>query len=293
MGSEVITQVVLPLALFFIMLGVGLSLHVSQFTSLWQQPRSVFAGVMLQMLLLPALGVAVVTLFQLPAALAVGIMVLTFAPGGATSNMITYLSRGDTALSVSLTALSGLLTPFTMPLLTVFALNYWLGESVAINFPVIEATIKLFVIAVLPAVLGIAINHHWPAFCRKIEKSVKFLACLFLILIVFGIVKSNWHSLPGLLVQLGPAVLCLVALAMLAGFAVARAIKLNESQQVSLAVEVGIQNAATALLITGGILQNAEMSASALIYGVLMNLPVFALIVYRNLPLRERLGRSA
>ncbi len=286
MDSGFISQVVLLLALFFIMLGVGLSLHVSQFSALWQTPKAVIVGVLLQLLLLPLLGTLIVILFKLPPVLAVGVMILTFAPGGATSNMITFLVRGDTALSVSLTAITGLITPFTMPWLTVFAIAFWLGETAAFDFPILATTLKLFMIAIFPVVIGVAVNHRWPAFCRSVEKWVKLLACIFLIIIVFSIVKANWGRLPGLMLELGPATLTLVILAMLLGFMVAKQLNFSQGERISLAVEVGVQNAATALLVTGGILQNPEMSASALIYGVLMNIPVVMLIVYRN---REQL----
>jgi len=282
MGNGIIIQVVLPLALFTIMFGVGMSLKLSEFKLFWQQPSVVLFGVALQLLLLPLLGLFVVYLFQLSAVLSVGIMVLTFAPGGATSNMITYLARGDTALSVCLTAVSGLITPLTMPILTVAAISFWMGEKAAFDFPIIETMLKLLVISVLPAILGASVQHYWPSFCCKSERYIKMLACTFLILVVVGIVKANWDKLPDLTGQLGPAVLVLVSLAMLSGFMLARKLRLNSEQGITLAVEVGIQNAATALLITGGILQNSEMAASALIYGVLMNIPAFGLIAYRS-----------
>ena len=282
MSSSVITQVILPMALFMIMLGVGMSLRLADFRLLISKPKVVVVGLVLQLLLLPCLGLLVVTLFNLPPALAVGIMILTFAPGGATSNMITYLSRGDTALSVCLTGICGLITPLTMPLLTAVALGYWMEQGAAIEFPVMMTMVKLFVIAVLPAFIGALIRYRWPMFCEKSEKSVKLLAGIFLLLVVTGIVKSNWDKLPELIMLLGPAVLVLVLLAMTAGYAVAQKFKFNAEQSITLSVEVGIQNAATALLITGGILQSSEMSASALIYGVLMNIPAFMLIAYRN-----------
>ena len=129
MSSSVISQVILPLALFMIMLGVGMSLRLADFRLLISKPKVVVVGLVLQLILLPCLGLLVVTLFNLPAALAVGIMILTFAPGGATSNMITYLSRGDTALSVCLTGICGLITPLTMPLLTAMALSFWMEQG--------------------------------------------------------------------------------------------------------------------------------------------------------------------
>ncbi|WP_420597700.1 bile acid:sodium symporter family protein [Neptuniibacter sp.] len=291
-GSSV-TQVVLPLALFLIMLGVGMSLKIADFQFLLRQPKAVLIGVMAQLFVLPLLGSLIVMVFSLPAPLAVGIMVLTFAPGGATSNMITYLCRGDTALSVCLTGITGLITPFIMPFMTLLAISVLMGEKQAMAFPVGVTVIKLLVISVLPAILGILINRKWPDFCMRIQKAIRIVAATFLMLVVFAIVKSNWERLPDLVLLTGPAVICLVTMAMLAGYGIARKAGLSGEQGLTLSIEVGIQNAAIALLITGGILQNPEMSASALIYGVLMNIPAFALIAYRNWPQKSSEGSLA
>lgn len=293
MESASLVPLILPLALFFIMLGVGMSLRLSDFKSVLQQPLAVVLGVSCQLLLLPLLGVATVWLFQLPATLAVGIMILTFAPGGATSNMITYLARGDTALSVCMTGITGLITPFSIPLLSLMAISLLMQESYAIAFPVAETIVKLLLISLLPAILGALINQKWPQFCQRIQKGIKVMACVFLILVVFGIVKANWGQLPDLVLQVGPAVLVLVSVAMSLGYLIALKAGLAKEQGLTLAIEVGIQNAAIALLVTGGILQNAEMAASALIYGVLMNIPAFLLIAYRNLPQRRSEERAA
>lgn len=293
MEGSLVTQVVLPLALFLIMLGVGMSLKIADFQFLLRQPKAVLIGVLAQLFVLPLLGALIIMLFSLPAPLAVGIMVLTFAPGGATSNMITYLCRGDTALSVCLTGITGLITPFIMPFMTLLAISVLMGEEQAMAFPVGVTVIKLLVISVLPAILGILVNRKWPDFCQRIQKTIKIVAATFLILVVFAIVKSNWERLPDLVLLIGPAVICLVTMAMLTGYGIARKTGLTGKQGLTLSIEVGIQNAAIALLITGGILQNPEMSASALIYGVLMNIPAFALIAYRNWPQKSSEGSLA
>lgn len=274
-------QILLPLSLFLIMLGVGMSLELRAFSLLWRTPLIVLAAVAVQLLLLPIIGFLVVTAFQLPAVLAIGIFILTLAPGGATSNMITYICRGDTALSVCITAIVGLITPFTMPLFTMFALQYWFAEQTHVELPVVATVLKLFMIAVVPVLLGALIHHKWPMFCQRSEKSVKILACTFLIVVVFGIVKANWLVLPAMIAQIGPAVLCLVTLAMFTGFFVAKSLGLGAQQQLTYAIEIGIQNAAVALIITASVIQNSEMSASVLIYGVLMNIPAFILISWR------------
>lgn len=282
MEDQTISQLILPLALMVIMLGVGMSLRLSNFSLVLKQPIVIMVGLLLQLGLLPLLGLAVVLWFQLPATLAVGVMILTFAPGGATSNMITFLSRGDTALSVCLTAIGGIITPFTLPLLTMLAIEYGFGESSNIVFPVLPTMIKLLAVGVLPVLIGVLIHHYWPQFCLRIEKLTKLLAGIFLLAVVTALTYENWETLPSLLVSVGPAIFSLVILAMICGFLVAKAMKLSADHRVTLAVEVGIQNAGLAMLVTVTILQNAEMSVTALVYGILMNIPAFLLILFRN-----------
>ena len=282
MEAQAISQLILPLALMVIMLGVGMSLRLSNFSLVLKQPMVVIIGLLLQLGLLPLLGLAVVLWFQLPATLAVGVMILTFAPGGATSNMITFLSRGDTALSVCLTTIGGLITPFTLPLLTVLALEYGFGEASTIVFPVLPTMVKLLAVGVFPVLLGVLIHHYLPQFCLRIEKLTKLLASVFLLSVVTALTLENWQALPGLLMTVGPAVFSLVILAMASGFLVAKALKLSTASLVTLAVEVGIQHAGIAMLVTATILQNAEMSVTALVYGIVMNIPAFLLILFRN-----------
>lgn len=282
MENSAMTQVILPITLFTIMLGVGLSLSVADFKQVFKQPGVTALGVGMQLLLLPLLGFMVVTALDLPPVLAVGLMILTFAPGGATSNMITLLARGDTALSVSMTAIVSFIAPFTLPLMTLWALQHWIGEAEFSGFPVLPTMMKLLVMTIVPVAIGVFLHHRFTAFCQRLQKPVKVLSMLFLLLVVIGIVKANWERLPELIAILGPAVLLLIALAFGAGFGVARQCGVKYKQALTLGIEVGIQNAGTALLVTGAVLQNAEMSAAALTYGVLMNLPAFVLIFYRN-----------
>lgn len=283
MESNLMTQVVLPVALFTIMLGVGLSLSIADFRQVIKRPAITALGIAMQLLLLPLLGFIVVSVLDLPPALAVGLMILTFAPGGATSNMITYLARGDTALSVSMTAIVSLIAPFTLPFLTLLSLQYWMDETEFAGFPVLATMMKLVVMTIVPVVVGVFLHQRFPALCHRLQKAVKALSMIFLLLVVMGIVKANWEQLPALISVLGPAVFLLITLAFGSGYGIAKQFGIENKQALTLGIEVGVQNAGTALLVTGAVLHNAEMSASALAYGVLMNLPAFALIIYRNL----------
>jgi len=282
MQASMITQLFLPIALFIIMLSVGLALTLADFKRVLKYPRAVFFGITAQFFLLPLLGIWVVWIFDLPLMLALGLIILTLAPGGATSNAITLLARGDAALSVSLTALLSVITPFTLPLMTALLLKITLEDDVSIAFPVGQALMQMLLITLVPVLLGMVFRHRYLAITQRIEKAIRRLAFLLMVATVIMLVVSRWPMLMQVLPILYLPVFTLVLLAMLMGYGVAVLGRLDDPQRVSLTIEVGLQNAGTALLVTGALLQNAEMSASALTYGVLMQLPAFALIAWRN-----------
>ncbi|MFW1676241.1 bile acid:sodium symporter family protein [Pontibacter sp. JAM-7] len=282
MSATSLIPVILPLALFCIMLGVGMSVELHAFRQTLQQPRLLLTGVLLQLIGLPILGGLVIWLFQLPPLLACGLMILTLAPGGATSNMITYLARGDTALSICLTAMAGIITPISLPLFSAMAIDFWLGDGSDFDFPVLQTMAKLALVSLLPALLGSALRHFYPDFCLRSAFAVKLITVLFMVLVVVGLVKQNGQQLLGLIPDLLWVLLSLLVLAMLLGWLIAKCQGRSQQSAVTLSIEVGIQNAAIALLLTAGILQNTEMAAVALFYGVLMNLPALLLIIWRN-----------
>lgn len=289
MENTGLTQVILPLALFLIMLGIGLSLSATDFLALKTRPRAVVAGSVMQLVGLPVLGYGVVSLMDLPAVYAVGVMILTFAPGGATSNIISYLCKADTALSVSLTVIASIVTPFTLPLLSYLALTYWLSMETSIEFPVIQTMLKLLIIGLVPVLLGIWIHKKAPAFAFKLQPYIKWSSLLFMLAVVVGIVASNKDTLFGMLAQVGPAVLLLSIVAMIAGGRVGMWCRLSPEQSLTLSIETGIQNAGLALVITGTVLHNSEMSGVVLLYGVLMQFPALLLIVYRHWSWKKQL----
>lgn len=275
--------VLLPAALFIIMLGMGISLKPDDFRLAIKRPGIILLGLVLQLIILPVLGFIIVTVLQLPAVLAVGLMILTFAPGGATSNMITYLCRADTALSICLTAVTSLLVPLTLPLLSYLVLEHFMGQGVVFEIPLLSMATKLLVVTLIPVIIGIMLNQRWPELCLELQKIVKLLSLLFMLIVVVLITANNFARLPQLLPQLAPAVLLLAGSAMLCGYLVPRYLfNLEVKTGLTLAIETGIQNAGTALMVTGAILQSPEMSMSALLYGILMQIPAMLLIIYRN-----------
>lgn len=270
MKADLLTLLILPLSLFIIMLGMGLSLKTSDFLRVCKEPKAFGVGLACQMLLLPVIGVAVIVLFDLPAELAVGLMILTFCPGGTTSNMFSYLAKGDVALSISLTAVISLLTPFTIPLLTVLAMKLLNLDPQNFNIPLLKTILQLVVITIVPVAIGMLIHHRAPAFARKAAKPVKIFSIVFLFVIIAGIVAKNRQEMVGFFLQTGAATLSLNIIALLAGFMLSQCIHLKRPESITIAIEVGIQNGTLALLVTGSILQNATMTIPAVTYSLLM-----------------------
>lgn len=295
MESSFLTKVVLPIALFVIMLGMGLSLVPEDFRRVLRQPKAVLVGAALQMIALPLLGFAFVSIFGLGGTLAVGLMVLALCPGGTTSNMISFLSRGDVALSISLTAVVSLVTPFTIPIALAPIMVHYLGKSSSFVLPIGQTIVQLLAITVVPVLIGMFIRHKAPAASRRAEGAVKVLSILFLFAVIGGIIRQNWDKLPGFFAQAGLSSLALNVTGMALGYFSARSAKLGERQAITIGIEVGIQNGTTALLITGTLLGSPEMSIPPAIYSLIMFATgaAFGSIVSRRVPKSAEVGAAA
>jgi len=270
MKADILTQVVLPLSLFLIMLGMGLSLKLADFSGVLKAPKAVVIGIACQMIMLPLIGFLIVSILQLPGELAVGLMILAFCPGGTTSNMYTYLARGDVALSITLTAIVSIITPFSIPLLTALSMKYLLSDAQSFSIPIVKTIIQLFVITVVPVALGMFIHFKAPQYSLKMEKPVKIFSIVILFIIIAGIVFKNRDSMAGFFLQTGLASLCLNVFSLVAGFSIAKLTRLVPAQSKSIAIEVGIQNGTLALLVSGTILGSSVMTIPAVTYALIM-----------------------
>ena len=280
MQSSLFTSVLLPLALAVVMLGMGLSLIPEDFRRITRDPKAVALGTLCQVLLLPLLGLLITLVVPMQPEIAVGLIILAICPGGPSSNLITYLARGDVALSVTLTAVSSSITVFTIPLFANLALQRFLGESAAIALPVGTTILQIFLITLLPTAIGMAIRHTVPGTARRLEKQMSRLALALLALIIALLLIKEGSRLPGFLVQVGVGVLLLNLGAMLAGFMTGQLFRLPPAQQICLAVEVGIQNGTLAIAIAAGLLKNADMAIPAAVYSLVMYFTGLAAILY-------------
>jgi bile acid:Na+ symporter, BASS family len=280
MQSNLFTSVLLPLALAIVMLGMGLSLVPEDFKRIARYPKAVAVGSLCQLLLLPLIGIAIAQIVPMQPEIAVGLVVVALCPGGPSSNLVTYLAKGDVALSVTLTAVSSIVTVFTIPLFTNLALQYFLDKNAAISLPIGVTILQIFLITLLPTAIGMAIRYQFPDTARRLEKQMSRLAIGLLALIIGLLLLKEGSKLPGFLVQVGIGVLLLNLLAILVGFFAGKLFRLPLAQQICIAIEVGIQNGTLAIAITAGLLNNPDMAIPAAVYSLLMYVTGFGAILY-------------
>jgi BASS family bile acid:Na+ symporter len=282
---DLVINLFLPLCLVVIMFSLGLGLEVTDFRRVIEQPKAFALGAVLQLLLVPVVAYGIVIGFRLPRDLALGVMILAFCPGGFTSNILTKLSRGDVALSISLTGVISLISIFTIPLLVKLAVGHFLALGAP---PVDVATLGfgLFLLTGVPAAIGIGVKHYAHAFARRIDRPVANMSTLLFCVVVVFAVATNWALFVENVFILGPSLLALNVLLLAAGLGVARLFSLDSAEATAISIETGIQSAAIA--ITVGSLIAGDASAlppyilPAGVYGVLMYLVSVPFVLWRR-----------
>jgi BASS family bile acid:Na+ symporter len=282
MQASFLTAVILPLALAIIMLGMGLSLLPEDFLRVTKYPKAVAIGLISQLIFLPIIGFIIAKIVPMEPAIAMGLMIIALCPGGVSSNIITFLAKGDVALSVTLTAFSSLITVFTIPILGNLAYQHFIGktETAAIGLPIGATILQIFLMTLLPISLGMIFRQILPDIALRLEKVTNRLAVAFLALIILLLIIREWNNLPSFIVQVGLSVVLLNTISMLVGFYLSKLLKLNSPQQICIAIEVGIQNGTLAIAITAGLLNNPDMAVPAAIYSLFMNVTGLIAINY-------------
>ncbi|MCI5055310.1 MAG: bile acid:sodium symporter family protein [Flavobacteriales bacterium] len=271
MESDLITDVFLPLALAIIMLGMGLSLTIDDFKRVVKFPKAVAIGLVNQLLILPFFGFLIAKGFQLEQEFAVGIMILVACPGGVTSNLLSHLSKGDTALSVTLTAISSLVTIFTVPFIINFGLDYFMASGQQIQLPIAKTMATIFGITLLPISIGMIIRSKSLSFADKMERPVKIASTIFLVIIIAGAIAKNKEVFTNdFITIIVLSTFTLNVLTMVFGFFTSKVFKLNLPQSITISLETGVQNGTTAIFIAATLLANSAMSIPPAIYSLVM-----------------------
>jgi len=255
-------------ALFVIMIGMGLSLTLADFKRVFSMPRAVFLGFLNQIILLPLIGLGLCKAFGVEAAIAIGVMILAACPGGATSNLVTHLAKGDVALSVTLTAINSLITIITIPLIVSFAIFSFLGENTSVEAPILKMISSLVVIILIPLSIGMIIQAKNSSLAKRLDKPVRIASGVLIAIVIIGLlIKEREHIIPyfqqALLITLA-----LNVITMLIGYVTAKVGKLNFKQAITICIESGNQNGTLAIAIASVTIGRPDFAIAAAVYSL-------------------------
>ncbi len=262
--------IILAISLIIIMLGMGLSLVVEDFKRILIYPKAIIVGLVNQLVLLPLIGFALVSLFAVPVEIAIGVMILAACPGGPTSNLISHLAKADVALSVSLTAVSSLITIVSIPFIINFALLHFVEQSQMIQLNVLETIMQILIIVIIPVSIGMLIRSKREDFAQKMAKPVRIASAIVLALVIVGIVLKEKDNFISYFEQAGLIALALNVITMLVGYYSANLFNLDKRQSISIAIESGIQNGTLAITIAVVLLNNSAFAIAPAVYSLLM-----------------------
>ncbi len=267
------------------MLGMGLTLKPVDFKNAILYPKAVFIGLFLKLLIIPGLTFAMLFLIPLQPELAVGFVLLAACPGGATTNLITHLAKGDVALSITLTAIASMITVFTIPILVDLGLLAFMGEGKVIELPIFKTIGQILAITIVPVVLGMFLFNKFPKTAHLAERPVKILSALFLVLIIAAVLIKERANLGDFFLKAGLLSILLNLVGMLAGYYLTLWVTKNKAQAITVGVEVGVVNGTLGIAIAAGILNDSVMTIPSAVYSIVM-FPTVLLMIYlgRNGP---------
>ena len=270
-----IIDIFLPASLIFIMLTLGLGLELSDFTNLVRKPKSFFVGLTNQILLLPIVTYIVILVFGITKEAAVGMMILACCPGGVTSNIITKLAKGDTALSISYTAFNSILAIVTLPLIVGFSMKSFMGlEAPDVN--ILSLGLTMFFITAVPVGIGLLIREKNKYYADKFEPKASKISTILFAIIILGALLSEWDTFINNFVLLGPAIVLLILAMLIIAYKSSKLFKMSDKQSITVAIESAMQNGTVGITV-GNLIINPESGLSILsipsgVYSILMYL---------------------
>jgi BASS family bile acid:Na+ symporter len=274
--------IVLPI-LTLLMFSLGLTLSIEDFKLLFSRPKSVLVGLCGQLFLLPVVAFVLSVLFDLTPLFFIGVMLIACSPGGSSSNIFSKLVNGDIALSVSLTALSSIITLFTIP--AVLALVTWYLDSnfaVQYELPVTNLLMQNIVLMLLPIVAGILVKNKFPVAANKIDKVLSKIAFPALILLASIFFIQHYNSIKDNLPVLGVCITALILVSIGLSSFLCRVFGFKDRVRRTIIIEVGMQNAAQAIAIASSpfIFNNGVIAIPAIVYALMMNVILLSYVGY-------------
>ena len=264
-----LTDVLMPVALGVIMLGLGLSLTLEDFRRVVSYPRAAFIGLFSQIVLLPAVAFGLAKAFGLPPELAVGLVLLAASPGGATANLFSHLAKGDVALNITLTAINSLLAVVTMPLFVELALRTFMEQDQRLPLQTDKA-IQVLVIILVPVAIGMAVRSKNEGFAQRLERPVKGLSAGFLALVILAAVLKERANLVEYFQQVGLAALSFNLISLAVGYLLPQLLAVPRRQAIAVGMEIGVHNGTLAIAVATTVLGSTAIAIPAAIYSLIM-----------------------
>lgn len=280
MQSSAVFSILLPMALVVIMLGLGLSLTVEDFRRVISRPKPIVVALICQALILPVICFGIVYVSALPAAIAVGMMLLAASPGGSSANLYSHLAGGDVALNITLTTINTVLALVTLPIIVNFSLLFFYGEGKVIPLQ-IDKVLQVFALVLIPVTIGMIVRNRYSALAVTLDRPVKILSSLFLAGIVVIALIQEWNTLLTWGPVIGVATLAFNLISLAIGYGVPRLMRLERRQAIAICMEVGIHNSTLviAIALSPTLLNNSEMAIPPAIYGLIAYITA-AVVVY-------------
>jgi BASS family bile acid:Na+ symporter len=280
MEGSIFATVLLPLALAVIMVSLGMSLTTEDFKRVFVNPKGVSIGLLNLVLLSPLLAFSVAHLFSLQPSLAVGLVLLGASPGGTLANLLTHFARGDTALSITMTAISSLAAVLTVPLFLQLATDHFGANGLDQHVSMLGVVARVLLITVVPLTVGMWLRARRPERVAELGGTVRRVSAVVFISAVAGVIVAEHNRVLDNLDVVAGAAVTLNIIAMSTSFAIARLARLDSRQSTAIAIELGIHNAALAIAVGATIA--TVLTVPAAVYATFMFIPagLFAWLMY-------------
>jgi BASS family bile acid:Na+ symporter len=267
---NIVTDVILPLALAFIMFVLGLGLTGADFLRVTKQPRNFFVGAFSQIILLPIIAFILVKIWPIAPELAIGVMIIAAAPGGVTSNLLTSFAKGDVALSISLTAIISLLCVITIPFIVLTSVELLGGSNITKDISLLSMSRDMFLIVTVPVILGMLLRKFSSGVALKLEPIAKKISIVLFVLVLLGAIAAERENVISYFAQAGLITLILNVVMMVVAYYVAQFLVSGTKQKKCITIECGLQNGTLAIFVATSIFGGGMYVIPAATYSLIM-----------------------
>ncbi len=267
---NIVTDVILPLALAFIMFVLGLGLTGTDFSRVIKQPRDFFVGALSQVILLPVIAFILVKIWPIAPELAIGVMIIAAAPGGVTSNLLTSFAKGDVALSISLTAIISLFSVITIPFIVLTSVELLGGSNITQDISLFSMSRDMFLIVTVPVILGMLLRKFSSGVALKLEPIAKKVSIALFVLVLLGAIAAERENVISYFAQAGPITLILNVVMMIVAYYVAQFLASGTKQKKCITIECGLQNGTLAIFVATSIFGGGMYVIPAATYSLIM-----------------------